>query len=270
MAKIHPTAEVDSQASLADDVEVGPHCMVEADVKIGAGTVLRSHVIVRRYTSLGSGNFVDSFSVLGGEPQDYKFDPATESYLRIGNDNVFREGVTISRATGDGCVTTVGNGTYWMTNSHAGHNAVVGDETILVNGSALAGHAEVGRKVILSAHAVVHQFCWVGELVMVQGNTGISMHVPPYMLAAMPINRLVGLNLVGLRRAPYLCDEDRRQIKEAFKLTYRSRLTPLQALEKMDSRSDWGEAAGRFRDFVRRVLEAEAPHKRGLCPLRSR
>jgi len=261
---------VDPHADLAEDVEVGPYCAVEADVRMGAGTVLRSHVVIRRYTSLGSGNFVDSFSVLGGEPQDFKFDPKTESYLRIGDHNVFREGVTISRATGHACATTVGNGTYWMAASHAGHNAVVGDETILVNGSVLAGHAEVGRRVILSSHAGVHQFCWIGDLVMVQGNAGLSMHVPPYMLVATPTNKVVGLNVVGLRRAPYLRGEDRRQIKEAFRITYRSGLTPTQALERMDSFTDWGEGAGKFRDFIRKVLTAESPHNRGLCPLRSR
>jgi UDP-N-acetylglucosamine acyltransferase len=157
-----------------------------------------------------------------------------------------------------------------MAGSHAGHNAVVGDETILVNGAVLAGHVEVGRNVILSGHVGIHQFCWIGELVMVQGNAGLSMHVPPYMLAAMPLNRLVGLNVVGLRRAPYLCAEDRRQIKEAFRITYRSGRTPLQALEKMDSISDWGKAAGRFHEFIRKVLTAKAPYNRGLCPLRGR
>ena len=267
MPKIHPTAIVDPSARLGEDVEVGAYCVIEPDVDVGEGTVLRSNVILRRYTTLGRGNFVDSFSVLGGEPQDLKFDPGTCSYLRIGYRNVFRESTTISRATGEGKTTLVGNETYWMVGAHAGHNAVVKDKAILVNGSALAGHSELGQRSILSSHVVVHQFCWVGEMVMAQGNSAASMHVPPYTMLTVPINSLGGLNSVGLRRAEHISEEDYRQIKEAFRLTYRSGLTPAKALEKMDACADWGEAAGRFRDFVRRVLTAEPPYKRGLCPL---
>jgi UDP-N-acetylglucosamine acyltransferase len=269
MAKIHPTAIVDKRAKLADDVEIGPGSVVEADVKIGPGTVLRQNVIVRRYTTLGANNIVDAFTVLGGEPQDLKFDPNTVSYLRIGDGNVFREHVTISRATGEGNATVVGNKTYWMVGSHAGHNATVHDEAILVNGSALAGHSELGAKSILSAHVVIHQFTWVGTMVMSQGNGATSMHVPPYTIFA-GANYVVGLNSVGLRRAPHISNEDRRQIKEAFALTYRSGLTPVKALEKMDACSDWGQAADKFRQFVRRVVTAQKPYNRGLIRLRSR
>jgi len=269
MARIHPTAMVDPSARLGEDSEIGPYCIVEGDVQIGRGTVLRSHAIVRRHTTLGQGNFVDSFAVLGGEPQDLKFDGRTVSYLRIGDDNVFREGVTISRATGEGKSTLVGSKTYWMALAHAGHNAAVEDEAILVNGCALAGHTTLGRKAILSAHVVVHQFCWVGEMVMSQGNSATSMHLPPYVILAN-VSEVVGLNSVGLRRAPEVSEEDRRQIKEAFRLTYRSGLTPAKALEKMDACADWGAPAAKFRDFIRRVLSAEKPFNRGLCPLRSR
>ncbi len=199
MANIHPTAIVDERAQLVDDVRVGPGCVIEADVKIGAGTVLRESVVIRRYTTLGSHNLVDAFCVLGGEPQDLKFDPNTVSYLRIGEGNVFREHVTISRATGEGNVTLVGNKTYWMAGAHAGHNATVEDEAILVNGSALAGHSTLEHKAILSAHVVVHQFTWVGTMVMSQGNCPVSMHVPPYVLIA-GVSRVIGLNSIGLRR----------------------------------------------------------------------
>lgn len=269
MATIHPTAIVDKRAELAEDVTVGPGCVVEADVKIGAGSVLRENVIVRRYTTLGQRNIVDAFTVLGGEPQDLKFDPKMVSYLRIGDGNVFREHVTISRATGEGNATVVGNKTYWMTHSHAGHNATVGDEVILVNGSALAGHAEIGAKAILSAHAAIHQFTWVGTMVMSQGNSIITMHIPPYTLAA-GTNLVVGLNTIGLRRSPHISVEDRRQIKEAFSLTYRSGLFPAKALERMDACTDWGAAADKFRQFIRRVVTAQKPYSRGLAPLRSR
>lgn len=269
MPKIHPTATVDPRAQLDDNAEIGPYCLVEADVSIGAGTVLRDHVVVRRYTTLGKGNFVDAFVALGGEPQDLKFDPKTVSSLRIGDDNIFREGVTISRATGEGLATVVGNKTYWMVGAHAGHNAVIEDQVILINHCAVGGHATIGRRAILSAHAGVHQFCWVGELVMLQGNAGLSMHAPPYVMVADGVNHVVGLNVVGMRRAADLGDLDRRQIREAFRLIYRSGLGRQAALEAMDAHKEWGQAAGKFREFVRRVHTAVKPFNRGLCTLGS-
>jgi UDP-N-acetylglucosamine acyltransferase len=265
MARIHPTAVVDDSARLAEDVEIGPFAIVEADVEIGAGTVIRPHAVTRRYTTLGEGNYVDSFVALGGEPQDYKFDASQVSYLRIGDHNLFREGVTISRGTGEGSETAVGNGTFWMANSHAGHNCTIGDNVILTNGALVAGHCTVGRGAILPANGNLHQFVWVGERCMFQGGAAISMHAPPYCMLAQD-NNVVGLNTVGLRRAADISDEDRRQIKEAFSITYRSGLTPAQALEKMDACADWGPAASKFRDFVRKVISAEKPYKRGLCP----
>ena len=267
MPNIHPTALVHQNALLSDDVEIGPYCIVERDVSIGAGTVLMAHAVVRRYTRLGQANRVHPFAVLGGEPQDLKFDPATVSHLVIGDGNTFREGVTISRATGAGSSTVVGDGTYFMHGSHAGHNAVVGDGCILVNGAALAGHTVLGRRSILSANVGVHQFCWVGEGVMTQGNSSIAMHVPPFTLLAN-VNRVVSLNLVGLRRWPGLTEEDRRQVAEAFAIIYRRGLACREALEQMDAHAEWGVAARSFRDFVRKALEAPAPYDRGLAPLR--
>lgn len=268
MARMHPTAIVDPSARLGEDVQVGPHSIIEADVVIGPGCVLRENVIVRRYTTLGSGNFVDAFSVLGGEPQDLKFDPATVSYLKIGDNNVFREGVTISRATGEGNVTLVGNKTYWMAGAHAGHNAVICDEAILINGAAVAGHATIGRKAILSSHVVVHQFCWVGDMAMSRGNAGTSTHIPPYCIF-VDINRIAGLNAVGLRRSPDITESDRAQIKEAYRLLYRSGLTPRTALEKMDACADWGKPAGVFRDFIRKAVTAAKPFNRPISPSRA-
>ena len=269
MAKIHPTAIVHHTAVLSDEVEIGAHSIVEADVGIGPGSVMREHAILRRYTTIGQNNIVDSYAVLGGVPQDFKFNPQTVSYLRVGDNNVFREGVTISRATGEGKATIVGNRTYWMTAAHAGHDAIVEDDVILVNGAALAGHTVLGHGAILSAHVAVHQFCWVGEKAMGQGNSATAMHIPPFTLFA-GVSRVVSLNVVGLRRSKEISKEDRHQVKEAFDLTYRSSSTLIDALRAMDEHTEWGVAATRFRDFVRRVISARPPFNRGLCPLRRR
>lgn len=268
-SRIHNTAIVHKSAEIGDEVEIGPYCIVEQDVHIGDGTVLRPHAILRRYTSLGEGNTVDSFCVLGGEPQDYKFNPRSETYLQIGDGNIFREGVTISRATTVGEATRVGDRTYWFTNAHAGHDSTILDNAVLVNGSLVAGHCTIGRGAILAANGSIHQFCWIGEKVMFQGGAASSMHVPPYVVCA-GVNNVVSLNTVGLRRSEELTAEDRRQIKDAFSLLYRSKLTPEKALEKMDLCTEWGAAAGRFREFVRRALQAKPPYRRGLCPHLSR
>ncbi|RPI64597.1 MAG: acyl-ACP--UDP-N-acetylglucosamine O-acyltransferase [Planctomycetaceae bacterium] len=270
MPKIHPSAVVDPTAEIADDVTIGAYAVIEGGVKIGSGSVIGSHAIIHRYTSLGQGNFVDSFAALGGLPQDLKFDPRTVTYLRIGDFNTFREHVTISRATKPGTATTIGNKTYWMVGSHAGHDSAVDDGVILANNAAVAGHAHIGRKAILSANVLIHQFCWIGEMVMTQGNSGLSMHLPPYTMLADGINRVVGLNKVGIRRNPDFTEEDRRQIKEAFRITYRSGITMTKALAQMDACTDWGEPACRFREFVRKVLTAQPPYNRGLCPMRTR
>ncbi len=269
MPKIHPTATVDADARLADDTEVGPGCVIEPGVVIGPGCRLREHVVVRRGTTLGSGNIVDAFCVFGGEPQDLKFDPADETYLIIGDDNVFREGVTISRATTPGNATRIGSRTYWMVGSHAGHDATVHDECILINGSAVGGHATVGRAAILSGNVLIHQYTWIGERVMTQGISGYSAHLPPFTMGTA-INGVVGLNTVGLRRAPDVTAEDRKQVKEAYRLLYRSGLSLEAALAEMDAREDWGAPAGRFREFIRAVVTAEPPYKRPLANPRRR
>lgn len=269
MAKIHPTAVVDETAILADDVEVGPFVLVEPDVKIGAGTILRSHAVVRRYTEMGERNVVDSYAVLGGLPQDYGFDPAQVTYLKIGDGNIFREGVTVNRATGEGNATIVGNDNYWFANAHAGHNSKVGNNVVLVNGALVAGHATIGDRVILPANGGIHQFCWVGEGVMFQGKGGLSMHAPPYVLCT-EINIVVALNSVGLRRRDDISKEDFRQIKHAFNTVYRSGLGLEAAIAEMDACTEWGKAAAKFRSFVRDVFNAEPPFNRGLCPHLSR
>jgi len=269
MANIHPMAIVDSGATLADDVTVGPFCVVENDVTIGAGTVLRENVVVRRHTTLGENNRIDPFVCIGGEPQDLKFDPETVSYVRIGDNNTFREGVTVNRATTPGGATTIGSNTYWMQNSHTAHDTTIGDHCIIAGGAMIAGHSTIQDRAILSGCVLIHQFTWIGEMVMAQGRSAAGQHVPPFCLIT-DVNNVMGLNAVGLRRSPDISDEDRKQIKEAFRLTYRAGLTPNEAIDAMGACTDWGAQAGKFRDFVRNAIAAEKPFARGLCPQRGR
>ena len=265
--RIHPSAFVDPTAVLADDVEVGAGAVVEAGVTVGSGSVLRPHSVLRRGTTLGKGNFVDSFALIGGDPQDLGFDRKTDTFTRVGDGNTFREGVTISRATKPGEATIIGDRTYWMANSHAAHDCVIGSDVVIVNAVLLAGHVVVGDRTVLAGATMVHQFTWIGEGVMTQGGSGTGMHLPPFVVLA-GVNEVVGLNVVGMRRNPGVTAEDRKQLKEAFRITYRSNLSPAHALAAMDLAKDWGAPASRFRDFVRKVITAEKPRNRGLCPRR--
>jgi len=269
MSQIHHNAEVHSTAEIADDVEIGSFAVIEGGVHIGSGCVIRPHAIVRRFTTLGSKNYVDSFTVLGGEPQDLKFDKKTKSYLEIGDNNTFREGVTISRATGEGNKTIVGSNTLWMANSHAGHNSIIEDNVILVNGTLVAGHCTIGNGAILPANGAIHQFCWVGENVMFQGGGFAGMHVPPFVICS-GVNNVVALNSVGLRRRTDLTTKDRQEVKEAFRITYKSGYSLKQVFDEMNQKKNWGVAAGNFRDFIGHVIEAEPPFNRGLCSHLSR
>ncbi|MBT3279429.1 MAG: acyl-ACP--UDP-N-acetylglucosamine O-acyltransferase [Phycisphaerales bacterium] len=259
---IHPTAIIDPSAQLGENVQIGPFAIVEADTVIGDGCVLNNNAVIRRFTTLGAGNNVDSFAVLGGVPQDVKFDPNDETYVIIGDNNTFREGVTINRATTPGGATRVGNNTYWMVNSHAGHDSTTLDGATLVNSACLAGHSELGERCILSGFAGIHQFCWVGEGCLGQGSSVSTMHVPPFCIMTHT-NQVSGLNIVGMRRAGYSAT-DRHEVKEAFALLFRSGLPTDRAIAEMDTRDDWGPAASKFRAFLHRVQEAKGPHSRGL------
>ena len=267
--QIHPTAIVDPGAAIGQGVQMGPGVIVEGDTRIGDGCRLMASAIIRRHTTMGQANEVHPFAVLGGEPQDLKHDPEVRSFLRIGSGNVFREGVTVHRGTGEDAVTAVGDNNYIMSGAHIAHNVRIGSNCVLVNGCALGGYVELQDNSILSAHVLVHQFCRLGELVMVRGNSTPSMHVPPYCMV-VERGRIAALNRVGLRRAAHISDEDREQIDQAFKLLYRSGLRTSNALVEMDRHAEWGPAADKFRQFVRQVLQAEPPYNRGLCPFLGR
>lgn len=196
---IHPTAIVSSQVKLASTVEVGPYSIVEDDVEVDSGTMIAAHAILRSGTRIGKNCLVDSNSVIGGLPQDLSFDSSTVTYVRIGNNVTIREGSTINRSTEPGGATLIGDDCLLMALSHVAHDCVLGLGVIMANNCMLAGHVSVGDNTFLGGGAGVHQFCRIGGGCMVGGNASISKDVPPYVMVAER-NRLVGLNLIGLRR----------------------------------------------------------------------
>ncbi len=213
---IHPTACIDSSARLADDVRVGPYAVIEAGVVIGAGCHIHAHAIVHAHVRMGERNQVHPHAVLGGLPQDLGFDHQTITYLDIGADNVFREGVTVSRATQAGAATRIGSGNYLMNNTHVAHDCHLGNHNIMASGATLGGHVEVGDRVFFGGGVMVHQFCRIGSLAMLQGLAGINKDALPYTMIGGRPGKHYRLNLVGMRRAG-ISSEGIRALSQAYR-----------------------------------------------------
>lgn len=196
---IHPSAHVHPSARLAPDVTVGPFAIIEAETILGPGCRIAAHAVVKARVELGAGVRVDHFAVVGGDPQDLSFDPATASGTFVGERTVIREHVTIHRATQAGQRTVVGADGLLMAGSHVAHDCVLGAHVILANGCMLGGHVHVGDRAFVSGGVAVHQFCRIGGGALVSGNAVITEDVPPNALAHGR-NLVAGLNLVGLRR----------------------------------------------------------------------
>ncbi len=199
-AKIHPSAIISAKAQIADNVEIGPFCVVGDDVKIGAGTVLKSHVVVEGDTTIGQNNVIFPFAVIGVEPQDLKF-RGEKARVVIGDNNKIREHVTIHLGTQDGAmVTTIGSNCLLMVGVHIAHDCVVGNNVILANNATLAGHVEVGDHVVIGGLSAIHQFARIGAGAMIGGMSGVENDVIPNGLVMGERASLAGLNLVGLKR----------------------------------------------------------------------
>jgi UDP-N-acetylglucosamine acyltransferase len=258
-AFVHPTACIGDGVTIGRFAFVGPHCV------IGAGSALMHNATVLAQTTLGANNAVHPGAVLGGDPQDRAFDPRMPGRLVIGDNNIFREAVTISRSTGDDRPTRIGNGCMFMANSHAGHNALVADNVVLVNSAVLAGWTEVGSNSTLSGFCGVHQFCRVGEGVMFRGGAIATKHIPPFVVLT-EFNQIAGLNRVGIRRNQSLSPQERSDIRTAYRAYYQGPLTrPLKdrlaALESLEL----APAAERFRTFIVECANAEGRFRRGIA-----
>lgn len=236
---IHPLAYVAPNAQLADNVTVGPFAVIEDGAVIGANCQIGAHAIVHGRVKMGEGNILHPHAVLGGLPQDLGFDPQTESWLEVGNNNAFREGFTAHRATKPRESTKIGSGCYFMNNSHVAHDCSVGDKTIFANNVAIGGHVEVGNNVFMGGAVVVHQFCRIGSYAIVQGTTGINMDVIPFMLIGGRPAKHYRLNIVGLRRAG-IVGENYKVLSSAFRLLKNKKsLDELQKTEELQYLRNW-------------------------------
>jgi UDP-N-acetylglucosamine acyltransferase len=197
---IHKTAIIDSKAKISSDVKVGPYCVIGSNVEILNKTIIHSHVNISGNTIIGKGNKIYPFSSIGNDPQDLKFN-GEETKLVIGDNNIIREYVTISRGTaGGGSVTTVGSNCLLMISSHIAHDCIIGNNVIIANNVPIGGHVNIGDSAVIGGNSAVQQFTRIGKMAMIGGMTGVLNDVIPYGLSIGNRNFLQGLNLIGLRR----------------------------------------------------------------------
>jgi UDP-N-acetylglucosamine acyltransferase len=256
MAAIHPTAIVEPGARLGEGVSIGPYSCVGPDVELGRGVVLHAHVVVAGHTRIGEGTTVHPFASLGQPPQDraYRGEPAL---LDIGAGNIVREYVTINGGTG-AKGTRVGDRCFLMTASHIAHDCQVGNGVVMANQATLGGHVMVQDRAIIGGLAAIHQFTRVGEQAMIGGMSGIAEDVIPFGMAVGNRARLMGLNLVGLKRGGVSRPEI-HAMRAAFRHLFDDGVTLAERLE---------QAAAQYHDNPRvlKIIEfIKAPSKRGLC-----
>src|ERR1043165_8335551 len=247
---IHPTAIIDPQAKVHPSCKIGPYCTVGADVELGEGCELVSHIAIQGPTKIGKDNGIFPFASIGMAPQDltYKGEPTR---LEIGDHNEIREYVTINRGTvKGGGLTKIGSHLLIMAYTHVGHDCIIGDHVMLVNGATLGGHVTVEEWAVVGALCPVHQFVRIGAHSYIGGGTTITKDVLPFSkTVAARDTHAYGLNSVGLERRGF-SKQRIRQILHAYKILLASKLNTSQALERLKSEADRGEDVDMLIHFI--------------------
>lgn len=248
-AVIHKSAIIEDGAVIGARVRVGAYCCIEGTVEIGAGTILRSHVVVSGHTKIGRDNVIYPFATIGEDNQDLKY-AGEPTRVEIGDRNRIRESVTIHRGTVQGGgVTRIGNDNLLMVNAHIAHDCMVGDHCILANNATLGGHVTLHDHVIIGGMSAVHQFCSIGAHVMVGGCSGVAQDIPPYIMAQGNHASPKGVNTVGLDRRGF-SKEAIQAIREAYRVLYRSGKTLEQAKPEIAQIAKVHPEVGAFYDFL--------------------
>ena len=254
---IDSTAVISSDAVLAPDVTVGAYAIVGPHVTVGAGTVIGPHVRIEGPTQIGERNHFVGHASVGTAPQDLKY-KGEKTELRVGNDNVFREFVTLNRGTvGGGAITTIGSGNFFMAYSHVAHDCHVGDTTIFANNATLAGHVEVGDFSTIGAFSAVHQFCRVGDHAFIGGGSICTQDVLPFVktVGNRPA-KTYGVNNIGLERKGFT-KETVEALQRAYRILTRSKMLMQDALAKIETELG-------FHAEVRYLVEFVRESKRGV------
>ncbi|HTL28725.1 MAG TPA: acyl-ACP--UDP-N-acetylglucosamine O-acyltransferase [Tepidisphaeraceae bacterium] len=233
MPKISPFSQIDPQAKLASDVEVGPFCVIGPNVTVGAGCKLMSHVVLTGHTTIGERNTFHPHSVIGGPPQDLKYS-GEPTRLEIGNDNVFRECVTVNTGTVQGgkifggSVTRVGSNNLLMVNAHLGHDVQLGSKCIIANNVMLAGHIVVGNNVVMNGLAGVNAFVSIGDFAYLAGAARIHLDVPPFVKVS-DNDQVRALNTIGLKRGGFI-ESDIDALEDAARKLFFGREKPFSVV----------------------------------------
>ncbi|MDO5582058.1 MAG: acyl-ACP--UDP-N-acetylglucosamine O-acyltransferase [Planctomycetia bacterium] len=220
--QIHPQALVSPRAKIGRDVQIGPFCVIEDDVEIGNGCRLEARVSIKNGTILGENNHIFDGTIIGSIPQCIGISDICGQVI-IGSGNIIRENVTIHRAMKESDATEIGDNCMFMVNAHIAHDCRIADSVIMANNTMLAGHVSVGRRAFISGAAGVHQFCRIGAFAMVGGQAHIVKDVPPFVTVDGLSSQVVGLNLIGLRRANF-SSNDIKMMKSVYRILYKSGL----------------------------------------------
>lgn len=247
-ASIHPTAIVDPSAEVGSDVEIGPWAIVGPQVTIGDGSRIAARATLERNVRLGKRVSIGIGSVLGGDPQDLKF-RGEETWVEIGDDTVVREYSTINRGTAHSVTTKVGRNCFLMSYVHVAHDCELEDHVMISNGTQLAGHVHIQDHAIISGLVAVHQFVRIGRHSFIGGSSRVPQDVPPFVRAVGNPLKLFGLNSVGLQRSGF--DESVvRQLKQIYRLCFRSDLNLSQAVERARSEVEMIPEVEQFVSFI--------------------
>lgn len=230
---IHPSAIIHPKARVAGSCEIGPYCVIGEHVTLGEGCRLHSHVVIDGHTTLGARNEIFPFASIGLKTQDLKWKGGVTRTV-IGDDNTFRESVTINSATSDGEVTSVGSRNHILAYCHLAHNVTVGNDVIMSNVATLAGHVTVEDFAVIGGLVAIHQFCRIGAYSIIGGCSKVVQDVPPYMLADGNPAETRTINKVGLERNG-ITEESQAALKRAYKILFREKLTIPNALTKIET-----------------------------------
>ena len=262
--KVHPNAFVDSSAELHDGVTISQGAIVGPNVTIGEGTEIGPNAVISGRTQIGRNNKVFPNVFIGLDPQDLKYKGASTEVI-IGDNNTFRECVTINKATNQGEKTIIGNNNLLMAYTHIGHNCELGNSIVLSNGVQVAGHVKVEDKAIIGGCLGIHQFVHIGYLAMIGGMTRVDRDVPPFCLAEGHPGRLRGLNRVGIKRSGLMenKDFDLKLLQSNWNLLFKSNDAISNSLENV-MRGQLDFSSAKLCSFLKESISKE---RRGPMPL---